>query len=204
MGPRMKKLLLAFFAAALLGISSNAWASLYIFQPSVADIYDLDHYYYYSWGINWTPKTNEQIISAQVYIKNINNWTVEDDSLYVNLLDTAPTGLTSYWDNQGGGNNFDSWVGAHILVDTYHDAADYPGPAENYSYFFDASELALLNQYAQNGNFGLGFDPDCHYWNDGVKFKITTRINVVPEPGTLSLLASGLIGSLGVFRKKRS
>jgi hypothetical protein len=50
-----------------------------------------------------------------------------------------------------------------------------------------------------DGNFGFGIDPDCHYYNDGVVAAIETR--PVPEPATMLLLASGLMGLAGVRRK---
>jgi len=62
------------------------------------------------------------------------------------------------------------------------------------------AEIAKFNLFAADGNFRLGFDPDCHYWNDGVKFKFYT--STVPEPMTISLLASGcLIGGIGLRRR---
>ena len=39
-----------------------AAAAQYNFVPSPADLGDLDHGYYYSWGIAWTVPANEKVI----------------------------------------------------------------------------------------------------------------------------------------------
>ena len=185
-------------------ITPRANAFLYTFTPSDADMFDLDHFKYYSWGINWKTKPGEQITGAEIFIDNINNWQKEDnDKLYVNLLDYAKLGLKTFDDNQGGGNNFDNWSGKHILLDTYTDKYDLPGPSEDYSYWFDANEIKKLDNYSANdGRFGLGFDPDCHYFNDGVKLKIYT--SVVPEPATVVMMMTGLVGSALRLRRKQT
>lgn len=181
-------------------LAGSAWGAIFI--PNPADLNDLDHYKYYTWGINFNLQPNQTIVSANLFIDNINNWQVEDfDKLFIHLLDTSDLGVLDYQDDQGGGDNFTSLFSPNILLDTYTDLQDTPGPTEDYSYNFTPAQLAVLNSYVQNGNFGLGFDPDCHYWNDGVQFTIET--SSIPEPASLFLLTSGLLGGLK-FRRKRS
>ena len=71
-------------------------------------------------------------------------------------------------------------------------------------YNFSASELTALFAYISNdGPFALGFDPDCHFFNDGIKFEIFTSNNPVPEPATMALLGTGLAGLYARRRRRQ-
>ena len=173
----------------------------YNFVPTPNDLSDLDHYNYFTWGINWIVPSNQVILDAVLTISKIDDWTNEsNDHLYIHLLDNAPVGSKATWDNQGGGDNF---AGAGPLIANYED----PGPGTaNLSYRF--SDLGLVNtlkSYLSNNNFGIGFDPDCHYYNCGVKLNITTQNSTppVPEPASLSILGMFLTGSFLSIRHKR-
>lgn len=178
-------------------MTSFAMAGTYSFQPATADLGDLDHYSYYTWGINSNIPQNEVITGAKLTITNIWDWTVEDnDILYVHLLDNVTPGVSIFQDNQGGGDNF---AGQGMLIGTWTDPVG--GHSTNTTVTFDlgqAGALNLLKQYSADGKFGFGFDPDCHYYNDGVKLTITTQ--AVPEPASMATLA---IGGLALLRRRK-
>ena len=170
-------------------------AATYTFQPTPADLYDLDHYCYYTWGIDWDIPAGEIIVSASLFFDDIRNWNSESNDLWVHLLDLANTGVTKYGDGKGGGDNFS---GQGILL---HHWQNLPASAQDITYDFDPFEIATLNTYVTDGNFGLGFDPDCHYYNNGITLNIETA--PVPIPTTILLLGSGLLGFGLLSRRKR-
>ncbi|NLD92740.1 MAG: PEP-CTERM sorting domain-containing protein [Fibrobacter sp.] len=69
---------------------------------------------------------------------------------------------------------------------------------------FSDSELATLTSYLNDGNFGLGIDADCHFYNDGFNLSLTTqKTSDVPEPCSLSLMLIGLTSLGGAFVIKK-
>ncbi|NLE60584.1 MAG: hypothetical protein GX616_19740 [Planctomycetes bacterium] len=159
----------------------------YEFQPTPADLYDLDHSYAYKWGLNWSPPDNAPVVAATLEIENLKNWAVEPNILYIHLLDSAKAGVTRQYDNRSG----DWYQGQGIRLTTFTDTrTSNSQPAVDWSYTFTAQDLAVLNTYVADGKFGLGFDPDCHYYNDGVK--LTLVVEHTPEPAMLALLGAPL------------
>lgn len=211
----MKGLLLTLALSSLTGLALADTVTV-TFQPSPADLSDLDHHQILTWrvgGLNWTGKT---VLGAQLLIKNIRNWDSNPNRLFLHLLDTAVySGVRSFFDDNPahvpvtditddfvnaryhGGTDArgyaSPWIVAAGTADTFLAAPSFGTSSTNYLYTFTAAQASALLAYVINGgNFALGFDPDCHYYNDGVKLVVKLgTAPATPEPATALLLALG-------------
>lgn len=200
----MRYLSRVLFCVALLAISSVVYAGTYFFAPDPANLGSLAHAENYAWRILWSPAAGEMITGAELTIRNIDNWAFEPNAnwLRIYLLDTPPTngrrsGATvwTWTDNELK----DNWKGKGDWIATYTDNS-----RGKETLVYDLGQMALLDnlsEYAADGVFGFGFDPDCHYYNDGVCLKITTA--AVPEPpsGLVVFLATAI--GAARFRKPK-
>jgi hypothetical protein len=68
----------------------------------------------------------------------------------------------------------------------------------------DDNALDEFNSWVTDGNWALGIDPDCHFYNDGVTFTIITRQGPstphIPEPMSIILGVMGLASVAGLRR----
>ncbi len=191
----MKNLLTISFAATLALV---ARADTFNFTPSDADIGDLDHHYAYTWGINWSLPTDTKITGVTLSIKNIWDWRVENDKLFIHLLDNPATGIKSILDNTNDNVISDYFDGQGTLLTSWSDPYGGFNRGFTLNYNFTAAQISTLTGYLTDGqsggsaDFGIAFDPDCHYFNDGITLSIKTEH--VPDGGlTVLMLGVGLI-----------
>jgi hypothetical protein len=177
----------------LIILSGTGATATYEFEPSPADLYGLDHYRNYTWGIGWRAPQGEVITGASLKFDNIRNWRTEPNDLWVHLLDNLPVGVTQEWDWREGGDDF---AGRGILL---HHWQNLSATAHDIVYLFSALEVGILNEYSADALWGAAFDPDCHFYNDGIKLTIETA--KAPAPTTILLFGTGLLFLVALKRR---
>jgi len=197
----MKNLIMILVLGTLISAlwSLPAFAAEYVFQPSPrADLWDLDHNKAYEWGIDLVLPEDEVVVTAWLFFSNIRNHDSGPNDLYLTLIDDSAPGVTEYNDYQYPLDYFAGWG---TPLEHYEDLPYWP--PQDITYNFTQPELDDLNDFLANDNFGIGFDPDCHFYNCGITLTLETA--QVPEPSSYMLVASGLtmIAGAGILRRRR-
>ena len=209
---KMKKLLLFALAAGSIGVlRANSYSY------STASLGEMAHDSAYSWGLATKSglKTDlthgMHITSAQIVITSLYDWTVESgDILYIDLLDNPKAGIQTFADWSATGDYFSGKLSS-IALTNWTDPLGGAGHAVTLTFDFTTAECSSLAAYLLDPrslgstDFGIGFDPDCHYYDRCIKLKIETGRCPVPEGGaTLALLGIALIALPALKRLLRA
>lgn len=189
------------------------------YTPSPSDLGDLDHHLVYTWRIDGVSVNPASISGATLTFTSIQNWDGNPNVLHLHLLDTAKySGVHSFVDDPTGAapvtdftddfistryHGQSNWLVAAGTSDTFLADRSFTLTPETWTYTFTPAQLAALRADIANGNnFALGFDPDCHFFNNGIKLTLDTR---VPDTGnTFAMLGSAAVMLFASFQLNRS
>ena len=175
------------------------------YTPSPSDLGDLDHHVLYTWRIDGVNLNPANITGASLTFTSIQNWDRNANVLHLHLLDTAKySGVHSFVDDPTGAapvvdftddfinpryHGQSNWLVAPGTSDAFLTNQSFTTTPVTWTYTFTPAQLAALRADIGNGNnFALGFDPDCHFFNNGVQFTLDTR---APDTGnTLAMFGT--------------
>jgi len=184
---------LAICALVLAGAGAS-FSTAEIITPDPADLSDLDHGHAYLWGFELALAPGESVAAATLTFHNIRNWDEQPNILYCHQLDGIDLGVTVVSDGGNGGDYFETtYAGTQAPLVTYENLTTTP---VELVYEFTSADLVTLNTHLADGQAGLGFDPDCHFYNDGIELSL----EIVPEPASCALL---LLGGLTLSLRRR-
>jgi hypothetical protein len=186
----------------------RAGAASYSYAPNPVDLNDLDHHSAYTWRIDNINLGGATISGASLTFTNIANWDANPNILFIHLFDTAKnSGVSSFIDSPSDTGMADNFAGSLLASNpliaagtgnTFLTSKSFTMTPTTFTYNFTAAQLVALQSYIANGkNIAFGFDPDCHFFNNGVTFNFT-----VPEGGSTAILLGLVLVAFGFLHRK--
>src|ERR1700730_553865 len=193
----ISRLLIVTSVLGCLAAQARAAATTLSFQPNPVDLNGLDHHYSYSWRIDNINLSNISVTSATLTFANIANWDSNPNMLFVYLMDTATqSGVNTFQDHPLNevpiGDIVDHFANGAVIPSLITSSTaktqlfqkSFTTTPTTYTYSFTTGQLATLTQYVNNGHdLAFGFDPECHFFNNGITFNMA--LTPVPEPAGL-------------------
>ena len=197
-------------AILCVGTLNLAQATQFTYNFSPSGMGTIDGLYYYEWGLSWNLPSGQSIVDATLTYSSIYLTTADANppaKLYSTLLNSAPKGVTSYYDGDNNVQNPGPGPGVFLLG-----TAPFGGVGSGYSslqYDFAniTGALSALNADIADGVFGIGIDPDCYYSVGGIKLTITTSDQPpgntrVPDAASTAMLLGAALTGIGLLRRK--
>ena len=168
----MKRIALLGSILLLTGLAS---AETFTYTPDPENLDSFPHNRTITWGIDVSAVVGMQVNDVELYIDDISNWDDGENVLHIHMMNNQPLGVTVHSDNS---NPSDAFEGQGEVVDHW---VDQNGAATLDNLSYSASTLSIVplsDDWCQDGVLGFAFDPDCHFWNSGV------RVVIIAEPMT--------------------
>ncbi len=205
----MKKLFGFVLGLAFIGSALNiAQATTYTYTFTPTGLSTMDGLNYYTYGFDWSVPAGQTIVDATLTYNNLYLTTGDPNStpqFFSTLLNTATVGKTTGYDGDNNAPNPTPGPNVFLFGDATFSTPGSGYATLTYDFASISNAIPTLDSYVADGNWGLGFDPDCYYTDTGITFTITTANGShsrVPDAASTAMLLGAAFVGLGVLRRK--